>query len=968
MANTSSTLTLYTGYFSGDTPVVANPQPFDVAKDLSTGNLWQYTGAAWVAPAWQTAITFYLGAAATVCERLQSADTKIPEIIHVYYGTDDQVPPELGLSAEDLAIKHDIGSYTLFVNVLRTDVVTDTVVDVPFPEGYVVTTEDGNWTILKNFTQCVGFDQATVSISWCANAEGLGTQDHGDFITSSAAQALVDNTLTSGGYVTSVGAREIAEEVVSSASAAIDIEGGNGINVVTSGGSSVVELAPSASFDEYFTIAVSDPELGSAHLEINTQNISLWANDAELVLDGGECRIKCPLIVSSSITLSDGFSTPVSLTTTDGRLLVDAQPLATEAYVDSAVGQIPVVSGALISGAVINTVVSNAQGSAAFILYPQYTELSTNNSAAIVTLGGNSINASATMINVTATREFSITASAMSWSATNGIFGSAGSGDIVLTTSKSYLISAGSNSFELENTSATLSARIIGLNASSLVYITASRFQLNDQNVATEPWVEDYVSSHGGQPGAIVSGAEVVTSVGGYTVELTSGGGLSVSGSGASVVLSGGEIAALASRYDEETDVGQRMSFRLASGAIIATASDEYEDHQTQVAIRSGGVDIDASDPTNDIGVSVTPGVVGITGNLVGFDGAVVFVNDRPVATQLVTSTSHDPSALIDVLSGGTSLFYTDNLYNVEVSSVAKSTDASYLHFTLDSAAATTPVVISGVSYLNTSAPTFEAGKEYFISFFDGMALVEEVGDGGIDPTKILNIVSNAGYATSGAVLDIVSGASYATEDWVSARVESASEIEGYITSGAVEDITASAVSGVIFSNTAINTSDGSAQFVLSSGAIVGGNLTEDDNYVHITDDGIDIHASAGGSVTLTGTPLMLSGAIITANGRSVLTEMPTVIDSTNTSVTLPVASGGTSYIFTQPLTSLAITNVISSVNEDRFQFTLAAGGQVTVPLSCGFAPPDFVFEAGKNYLMAILGGNIVAGEYTLGQ
>ena len=79
--------------------------------------------------------------------------------------------------------------------------------------------------------------------------------------------------------------------------------------------------------------------------------------------------------------------------------------------------------------------------------------------------------------------------------------------------------------------------------------------------------------------------------------------------------------------------------------------------------------------------------------------------------------------------------------------------------------------------------------------------------------------------------------------------------------------------------------------------------------------------------------------------------------------------SGGTYFIYTQPLTALTVASVTSAAVEDRLQFTLSAGvtGQPVLPASCGFLPVDFEFEGGKSYLMAVLGGNIIAGEYTPG-
>lgn len=216
---TSHTLSFYTGYYAGGVPVVLLPQPFDVAQDLSTGNIWQYTGSAWVAPSWNSAITFYLGAATTVCDRINSQDTKIPESIQIYTGTDSEVPADLALSENDLAIKHNLANYSIQVGVFRRDSTTDTVVEVPFPEGYTISTADGNWTILKNFNDYAGFDFCTIALTWTTNINGAG--QHLEFITSSEAEVLIEDTLTSGGYATS----DYVDEAIASAGAqgAVDI-------------------------------------------------------------------------------------------------------------------------------------------------------------------------------------------------------------------------------------------------------------------------------------------------------------------------------------------------------------------------------------------------------------------------------------------------------------------------------------------------------------------------------------------------------------------------------------------------------------------------------------------------------------------------------------------------------------------------------------------------------------------------
>ena len=203
------------------------------------------------------------------------------------------------------------------------------------------------------------------------------------------------------------------------------------------------------------------------------------------------------------------------------------------------------------------------------------------------------------------------------------------------------------------------------------------------ETLATKSYVAAMMSSGAAAAGALMSGAEFKTTVGGYTVELTSGGGLAVSGSGAGVVLSGGQIAA--------------------------------------------GVDAGGSVTINAQGVSIEDGIGGSAAIAAGYliANGVLIGGRVEVATQLITSTVSEMQPVISVLSGGMSYLYTLPLYSVEVSSVVKTTDASYLHFKLDSVTAPTPVVISGVSYLNSA--TFEGGKEYLVGFFDGMAVVNEV-------------------------------------------------------------------------------------------------------------------------------------------------------------------------------------------------------------------------------------------------
>ena len=199
--------------------------------------------------------------------------------------------------------------------------------------------------------------------------------------------------------------------------------------------------------------------------------------------------------------------------------------------------------------------------------------------------------------------------------------------------------------------------------------------------------------------GAIFSGAEIETRVGDYLLTYTSCGGLSVSGAGASVVLSGGEIAAA---------VSDGVSMTINSRGFFLT-DNEFGGSASLTAgtfSANGGAVLTQAD-TSDF---ATPEWIG----------------SQNFARQLVTSTDelHD-SAHFEVLSGGESYDFTWPLESLIVDSVVKTTEASYLHFALDSVTAPTPVVISGVSYLNNA--TFESGKEYLLRFFDGMMETREV-------------------------------------------------------------------------------------------------------------------------------------------------------------------------------------------------------------------------------------------------
>lgn len=604
-ANTTSrNIVCYTGYYMGGTPVILDPKPFDLARDLSTGNLWQYTGSAWVAPSWQTSITIWLGGATTVCERLKAPDTKIPDTVTVYYGTDDAVPPELALSADDLVIKHDVGNYNLEANVMRRDVTTNTMVDVPFPEGYIATTDDGDWTVLKNFTQCVGYDYAMVSLAWTTTADGVGPQSV-DYVTSNVAE-LIASDIVSGAlvdYPTSGAVVDMIDSAIGS--------GGDLSNYVTSSGVSAIAS----------NIAVTTLLSGGQAAVGDVSAIELWFES------GYRENIYADFVMSSkSLTLvSSGGS---FVYRPDNYLWVST---GIDGYGDiSNTLNAPEVSAGFFATSSGGAIVVSAVGVTESFLEGPADSTVIDGLIASSTDGGRT------------------------WT-----FGDAG-------------IYWGTNGEEVDGEGWCYPVWGIGrCCGAELLQGTLSA------------------------SGALLSNTEIDTTIGDYRITATSG-GVVVSGTGASVVLSGGKI-----------------EMRNLGGCGVIADSDG------NLVLNGGDV----------LGINAEHVLIG--GNItVELAANSVTVNSRSVATQLVTSTITDSStAFIAVLSGGTSLTYSTPLYQMDISHVVKTTEASFIHFTLDSEPAPTPVVISGYTF---DSGRFEAGKEYLVGFFDGMCAVNEVTSGGI--------------------------------------------------------------------------------------------------------------------------------------------------------------------------------------------------------------------------------------------
>ena len=208
--------------------------------------------------------------------------------------------------------------------------------------------------------------------------------------------------------------------------------------------------------------------------------------------------------------------------------------------------------------------------------------------------------------------------------------------------------------------------------------------------------------------GAIVEGRPFSTTVCGYTVALTSGGGLAVSGSGASVALSGGQIVAKHT-YSGMSDNTVDATLSLAGDTLNFAVNDPD--------MGSAGFSIGTQNARTSI-----------NGKDVYLDGSDFLVAGDAVATepwadsrfarQLVTSTdSSTTSAVIPVLSGSTSYKFTQPLEVLSVGSAAETTEASYIRFTLaPGARVDIPADVEAIA----PGLVFDAGGKYLLRFFDG--------------------------------------------------------------------------------------------------------------------------------------------------------------------------------------------------------------------------------------------------------
>lgn len=230
----------------------------------------------------------------------------------------------------------------------------------------------------------------------------------------------------------------------------------------------------------------------------------------------------------------------------------------------------------------------------------------------------------------------------------------------------------------------------------------------------------------------------------------------------------------------------------------------------------------------------------------------------------------------------------------------------------------------------------------------------------------LLNEVVNPDITTipglADQILAVVSSGGYVTSDGVTKAVDAAVTSGGFLTSGAAFTTTVGPYTVALTSGGGLRVTGSNGESMVISGGtatLAGGDEANVTAASHV-----GIYAST--EVAISADTVPLSGHV-TVNGAPAATRLVTSTDTVTTSAAIPVLSGGTAYIYTQPLTSLTVASVANTTAEDRLRFTLASGGSVTIPASCGVCPSGFTFEGGKSYLVAVMGGNVVAAEYAPG-
>lgn len=227
--------------------------------------------------------------------------------------------------------------------------------------------------------------------------------------------------------------------------------------------------------------------------------------------------------------------------------------------------------------------------------------------------------------------------------------------------------------------SSLLSGAVVGASSSLNSRLTALSGALQSQ-INTMP-------SGGAQSGAIIKNQPFSTTVGGYTVELTSNGGFSVYGSGASVTMSGGSVAVSAFR------------------GVNLTYENEDEGMVAHVAAGFGGVNIDYND--TDYETTLNIGGQGVTAN-----GSAI--------TQ-IESTVEDTSLELGLLTGGVKYVCSSALSALSIGSAAPGCNAT-IFFTVASGAIVTPP--ANVPYFGVTSYT--PGSSYLMMVNDVAAVCNE--------------------------------------------------------------------------------------------------------------------------------------------------------------------------------------------------------------------------------------------------
>lgn len=730
-ANTTSrNIVCYTGYYMGGTPVILDPKPFDLARDLSTGNLWQYTGSAWVAPSWQTSITLWLGGATTVCERLKAPDTKIPSTIEVYYGTDDNVPPELALNADDLAIKHDVGNYNLEVNVMRRDVTTNTMVDVPFPEGYIATTDDGDWTVLKNFTQCVGYDYAMVSLAWTTTADGTGPQSV-DYVTSSGAE-IIASAVVSGALV-NYPTSSAVEEMISSGGGMVSGALISGAEINTSVG--VASLVLTAS---HFSAGVQD----SASIYVGVAGVYLSGSVETAPIELNAYVVSA--IADQSLMLATSDSGTVTIHGGDinlgGNVIrANGAGVATEPWVQQQIayaGYLNTESGRRIAtDTTVDIVKSGGTGYCMPVIdvwyesgyidyiedYPQAYIGSKNIS--LTSSGGN-------YVHVFDNEVWASAGDDVVRILQGSMFSETSAGVIVISADMEVLSNSISDIHQAPIASSVdggLSWQLIP--GETLPWFASNYDTMASGNGSCVSCGGEFVQSGAVVSGALLSNTEIDTTVGGYHLTYTAAGGLTISGGGVQLRVSSGGIVVSADDGNDGANVGTVLSM-TSGGGVNIHAYDYIADGREMsawitptelvasgasgesVVLSGGAAKLYATDGGNEASVSVTPGYASISGDHIRDDFRLT-VNGSPVLTELATETDSETTVVsFAVLSGGTSYIYTQPLTALIIDSITSDCRAEF-DFTAASGAQIELPPGARIKLLGLSS--LEAGKHYLV-------------------------------------------------------------------------------------------------------------------------------------------------------------------------------------------------------------------------------------------------------------